>query len=76
MPTWATLLLLLLPLLLIAGQYWRSGRKDFWRYGLIWIIIIALIAIGYDALSPRFTGQDNQAIELPGDSENPKQPEI
>jgi hypothetical protein len=76
MPLWASLLLLLLPLMLIAGQYWRSGRQGFIKYGLIWLIIIAVIAIGYDALNPRLTTETDPTKALPEMQAPEKGPEI
>jgi hypothetical protein len=72
MPLWASLLLLLLPLMLIAGNYWRSGRQGFMKYGLIWLIIIAVIAIGYDALNPRTATEADPTKALP-EMGNPKE---
>lgn len=51
---WVSLISLTGFLILIGGRAWQRNKSDFIKYGLIWLVIIVVLVIGYQALGPRF----------------------
>ena len=52
-PDWVSVLYMTLALVLIAGQFWRNKQPGWVKNAMIWVAVIAVVALLYDLLGPK-----------------------